>query len=180
MLPVLTSSAQIFKTSDHYFDRMLAGLDSEDLLKRVGTGNSVLWIAGHITVGRCRLLTLLGEDRSIPWADIFGKGSAEKAGVVFPAFAKVLEVWESARESLNVRLETLTEEDLAQEAPHALPETGKSVLGWINYLAYHEAYHIGQISQARKSMGRGLKTRTIDVVKARMHDDMEVSEKAEA
>lgn len=168
MHPCLTSSTQMFKTSDHYFDRMLAGLDSQDLLQRVGTGNSVLWIAGHVTVGRCRLLTLLGEERTVPWAEVFGKGSAEKEGVVFPPFDEVREVWESARERLTERLETLSEEDLAKDAPHELPETGRSVLGWINYLAFHEAYHIGQISQARKSMAKGLKSRTIDVVKARL------------
>jgi hypothetical protein len=48
----LAGSVQLFRTSDHYLEQSIKGLDDDALRMRVGRANSLLWTAGHVTVGR--------------------------------------------------------------------------------------------------------------------------------
>ena len=73
----LAGSAQLFETSSHYLRQSVKGLDTEQLRQRVGKANSILWTLGHITVGRLRLLTMLGESVDIPWTNVVGRGADE-------------------------------------------------------------------------------------------------------
>ncbi|WP_437759684.1 DinB family protein [Sorangium sp. So ce1389] len=168
MLPTLFGCAQIFKTSDYYMERSLAGLDPGDLRRRAGRANSILWTVGHVTVGRCRVVHALGGRREIPWVSVFGKGSSEVDGAEMPELAEVLSLWNELREELPLRLDRLDEKDLEAPWPYELPCSGQTVLGTITYFAFHEAYHLGQVSHGRKALGRGLARRTVDVVAARI------------
>ena len=168
MDPLLAGSAQLLRTSDHYLRRSIAGLEPEDLRRRIGRANSIHWIVGHVTIGRCRLLRLVGGENEIPWVEVFGKGSSEREGVVLPEIGEVLALWDGAGAEVAERLERLDEPGLARQGPYDLPGSGQTVLGTINYFAFHEAYHIGQISQARKALEKGLRRRTIEAVVARL------------
>ncbi len=162
MHPALQTSLQIFQTSDFYLTRSLTGVLPELYTRRVERTNSILWTTGHVTVGRCRLLTMIGHQQEIPWVDVFGKGSSEQEGMVYPEMEAVLAVFHAASAQLAPSLAVLTEDDLSVEASYDLPASGRTLLGTINYMAYHEAYHIGQISAIRKALGIGAKYRTIE------------------
>lgn len=169
MIPSLMGSAQLFQTAEYYLERSLMGLEREDLCRRLGPANSILWHAGHMTIGRCRLLCLLGPgggQRPVPWVAIFGKGANEPEATALPEVGEVMALWEALRVELPVWLEGLDEGTVAAPAPYDMPCSGQTVLGMINYMAFHEAYHLGQINLARKALGRGHKRRTIDVVLA--------------
>src|ERR1700704_7123171 len=73
----LAGSAQLFDTSGHYLRQSVTGLYGEQLRQRVGRANSILWTLGHITVGRLRLLTMLGDRVDIPWTKVVGRGADE-------------------------------------------------------------------------------------------------------
>lgn len=169
MDPRLAGSAQLLRTSDYYLRRSLKGLEPDDLRRRIGRANSMLWAAGHVTVGRCRLLHVAGGAVDIPWVEVFGKGSNEKEGVFMPPVDDVLALWDEVGLRVMERLERLTAGELDAPGPYDLPCSGQTVLGTINYFAFHEAYHIGQISQTRKALEKGLKRRTIEVVAAAAH-----------
>jgi len=164
MVESLVAVAQIFKISDHYLGPSVKGLEEAVLRQRVGGANSIHWIAGHVAVGRRRLLCLLGQPEPVLWADIFGKGSAETPHAVFPPLCEILNLWEVDARNLQNCLSALGAEELLAPAPFDLPGSRKTVGGWITYLAYHEAYHIGQISQLRKALGKGLKRRTAEIL----------------
>ncbi len=158
----LTSGAQLFRLSDFYMRQSVIGLGEADLRARVGKANSILWIAGHVTVGRRRLVNFIGAGGAVIWEREFGKGSAEAMGLTMPSLEDVLAEWDRASAELHARLPLLTEVELEAKMTYELPESNQTVLGWINYMAFHEAYHIGQISQLRKALGQGMARRTAE------------------
>jgi hypothetical protein len=161
----LAGSVQLFRTSDHYLEQSIKGLGDDALRMRVGRANSLLWTVGHITVGRLRLLTMLGEDLDIPWTDVVGRG-ADEAGGRLPSLPSVIGRWQQSAGRLVTRLSELSDEDLEAETSLALPGSDGSLLGTITYYAFHEAYHIGQLAVIRKALGQALPRRTVDRLRA--------------
>jgi uncharacterized damage-inducible protein DinB len=162
MEAALASAASMFRAADHYMADSVSGLSAEPLTQRIGAANSILWIVGHVTVGRSRLLALLGEPGEVPWAAFFGKGSAEAVDPARPDLETMLTRWRAAATVLEHRLAALTAAELAAVMPYDLPTSDPTLLGVITYFAFHEAYHIGQIASTRKALGRPLPRRTAD------------------
>ena len=158
----LSATVGMFRAADHYMSHSTSGLSAEALTHRIGAANSILWIVGHATVGRLRLLALLGEPGDVPWAALFGKGSAETADAARPDLDTLLARWRDTTELLEQRLAALTAADLAAAAPYDLPTSDPTLLGVVTYFAFHEAYHIGQIASTRKALGQSLPRRTAD------------------
>ena len=157
----LAGSVQLFRTSDHYLEQSVRRLDDRALRHRVGRANSLLWTAGHVTVGRLRLLTMLGEDVDVPWTDVVGRG-ADEVGDRLPSLPEVLGRWQESAGLLFERLSELSDEDLDTGTSLALPGSDGSLLGTITYYAFHEAYHIGQLAVIRKALDQALPRRTVD------------------
>jgi uncharacterized damage-inducible protein DinB len=62
--------------------------------------------------------------------------------------------WDALAEKVIAKLESLTEDDLEGDPPIATPVASDNTLrGFITFLAHHEAYHIGQLSLARRFFG---------------------------
>jgi hypothetical protein len=158
----LAAAVGMFRAADHYMNHSTSGLPADALTRRIGAANSILWIAGHATVGRLRLLALLGEPGEVPWATVFGKGSAETADAPRPDLETVLDRWRGTAKLLEHRLAGLTAAELEAAAPYELPTSDPTLLGVVTYFAFHEAYHIGQIASTRKALGQPLPRRTAD------------------
>jgi hypothetical protein len=166
MNPLLAGSAQMFRISDFYLRQSVRGLGPEHLTRRTRQANSILWTAAHVAVGRLRLLVLLGELVEIPWVDVAGRGADEDVAAL-PDLSAVLACWLESATRLGRRLEQLSDADLVAPAHVDLPGSDGTVLGTVNYFAFHEAYHIGQMAVLRKALGEALPRRTVDRVIAR-------------
>ncbi|HEX6097928.1 MAG TPA: DinB family protein [Thermoanaerobaculia bacterium] len=160
----LSSAMSMFRTADHYMEHSLAGLPAEALTQRIGAANSILWTVGHVTVGRLRLLGLLGEAGDVPWQAAFGKGSGESSAPERPALADVLARWREASTRLGQKLEIINASELAAPSPYDLPVPDRTLLGVIHYYAFHEVYHLGQIASTRKALGHSMPRRTAERV----------------
>jgi uncharacterized damage-inducible protein DinB len=160
----LSSAMSMFHAADHYMAHSTSGLAPQALTERIGSANSILWTVGHVTVGRLRLLAILGEPGDVPWQAPFGKGSSEAANHERPDLATVLARWRDASKRLGEKLASLTASDLAASSVYELPTGNANLLGTIHYFAFHEAYHIGQIASTRKALGHPLPRRTADRV----------------
>jgi hypothetical protein len=158
----LSSAVGMFRAADHYMSHSVSGLSAEMLTQRIGAANSILWIVGHATVGRLRLLALIGEPGEVPWEAFFGKGSAEAIDPARPDLETILARWRRSAMVLEQRLAALTAADLAAAWSDDLPTSDPTLLGVITYFAFHEAYHIGQIASTRKALGQPLPRRTAD------------------
>jgi hypothetical protein len=170
MEAALSSAVAMFRAADHYMSHSTSGLPAEMLTRRIGAANSILWIAGHATVGRLRLLALLGDPDHIPWEAFFGKGSAEAMDPARPDLDAVLARWRGTAKPLEQRLAALTATELSAALPYDLPTADPTLLGVVTYFAFHEAYHVGQIASMRKALGRGLPRRTADRASLRTSD----------
>jgi len=154
MHPSIETVGQLYQTTDGLYQKALTGLDPDMALRRPGEqSNSVAWIAGHLAWTRSRLCGLLGVPVEFPWSDVFARGARPPEPEELPSLEEVRQAWQTISARLMTRLDELTEAELAAPAARPMPIADRSLRGSIVFLAYHEGYHIGQLSFLRKWMG---------------------------
>src|ERR1051326_2603528 len=73
--PRLAVAAQSFNLNASFLKQGLAGLSDEDWLKRPNDhSNHILWLVGHITWSRARVLGRLGDKWTLPWMPLYARG----------------------------------------------------------------------------------------------------------
>jgi len=146
--------AEQFRITTNLFIKAMSGVDADEAMRRPGpVSNPLLWMAGHVTHFRTRLLTLLGVPRDFPWGSMFDTGATLGAPGKYPRPDEIVAMWEELSELLVDRLGTLTEEDLAAPPAARVPSTDATLRGAIGYFSLHEAYHVGQMGYVRKWLG---------------------------
>jgi hypothetical protein len=147
--------AEQFRITTNLFIKAMSGIDAEEGMRRPGElSNPLLWLAGHVTHFRTRLLTLVGVPREFPWGSLFDTGAKVGPAALYPKPEEITAVWEELSESLVQRLSTLTEADLVTPPSSRVPSTDATLRGAIGYFSLHEAYHVGQMGYVRKWLGR--------------------------
>ncbi len=148
---------QYFTLSEHFFRNSLKDLNSAELLKSPAKqSNCMFWIAGHATSSRCQFLNMLGKKIEMPSAQLFarGAGKLDDASKI-PGIDEILKVWDECTQALKERLETITQPELDEKSPINLPSDDRSILGALNFFAFHETYHIGQMAYIYSWLGKG-------------------------
>jgi uncharacterized damage-inducible protein DinB len=146
--------AEQFRITTNLFIKAMTGVDAEEAMRRPGpVSNPLLWLAGHLTHFRTRLLTLMGTPRDFPWGRVFDTGAKVGAPELYPTPEELVALWEETSELLMERLATLTEEDLLAPPVARVPSTDATLRGAIGYFSLHEAYHVGQMGYVRKWLG---------------------------
>ena len=143
-----------FRITTNLFIKAMSGVDSAEAMRRPGPiSNPLLWLAGHVTHFRTRLLTIVGVPRDFPWARVFDTGAKVGPAELYPAPEEIVAVWEETSELLMQRLAALSEEDLVAPPVARVPSTDATLRGAIGFFALHEAYHVGQMGYVRKWLG---------------------------
>ena len=154
MLPSLATAAGIYKVNAHLFLMAVEDIRQEHLSVRPnGAANSMHFVAGHMTALRYDLLKLLGGREMPAWHDLFDRGVTVTDTSGYPPVSQIIESWKAADEVLTERLEATTEEWLQAKSPIKPPAFGDTVLGAVNFLAFHETYHTGQLAYIRRLLG---------------------------
>lgn len=153
MNPHLEGLARIFAASDRLFVRALEGADRDALLRRPpgGAGNPMLWIAGHATRVRSQVVRSLGHEHTLAWGDQFNRGGSSADDSQWPEAGVIIEAWNSLAAELQTRLEALGEDDLLGTTE--APSLDGTLLGAVALLAFHDAYHVGQLGMLRANSG---------------------------
>ena len=150
----IATAAVSFKYNADFLKKNVDGLTDEEWTRCPdGCANHILWIVGHLTWARSALLKRLGQDWSKPWFSHFGRGAKPAEGVAFPTPAEAKLAWDESTAVLNAAMESVSEEALAVPSTQGPPSPDGKVSGVVNFLAYHETYHIGQISYLRSWLG---------------------------
>jgi uncharacterized damage-inducible protein DinB len=145
--------AQIYAINGSLYERALEGVDREALRRRPSEGtNPILWIAGHLASVRFSICAMLGAPREVPWGKTFFRGS-ECDPATLPEIDGIHQAWREVTETLTRRLEEATAQDLEMPAPKRFPIPDPTVRGGITFLAWHEGYHVGQMSLLRRWLG---------------------------
>ncbi len=153
---LIEPSAQVYDVCGVRVEKFLDGLDNAAVQQRIGDGlNPMIWIAGHMAVSRCNLARALGNPVNHDWGDRFDRGAEVDDPRPFPSVEEVLAKWAEATAILKRRFEELTDEELSAAAPRDFPIADKTMRGMINFLGFHEAYHVGQLGFLRQWVTRG-------------------------
>jgi len=97
---------------------------------------------------------LSGVHKDVTWQAYFRKGSRGDEFSKYPTLAEVRHVWQEITPLLVQAMENAGKEQLSAPAPRDFPIPDKTVRGAFLFLAFHESYHVGQMSYLRKCLGK--------------------------
>jgi hypothetical protein len=84
----------------------------------------------------------------------FARGAKSDGPPVYPSPEETMLAWDESCALLSAAMEAVPEEALAAVSKNGPPSDDGKVSGVVNFLAYHETYHIGQASYLRGWLGR--------------------------
>lgn len=136
------------------FRRALEGVDQASGERRPNDHtNSLAFIACHALDARFNLMKLAGHERTNPWQTLFDEATDISTMKEYPPLYEVLAEWDELHEATLACLAEMTTAELDAESPARFPTEDRSILGGIAFLAFHEAYHVGQMGLVRKYFG---------------------------
>jgi hypothetical protein len=134
---------------------ILADFTEEEIRRTTGGGNPALWILGHIAMVRLSLGRRIGlESDTRYWESAFGKGSDAAAPLPNVSKDSLLAEIEAGHGPLMNQISGLSAEQLSGDSGRQYPDGGNDVYGMIAFLAWHEAYHLGQLGLIRSCLGK--------------------------
>ncbi|MBN2423687.1 MAG: DinB family protein [Calditrichaceae bacterium] len=150
----MLNEMQIFNTKKEIVKDLISQLSKEEVYEVIGkANNSIYWIIGHLTGARLSMLKLLGIKYD-PGIDLhyFKKGSPHTTKG--PEFTLLMSQFEKAGEQLYSALEKADPEWLKKPMKYIVNENMVTVADNIQFLIFHEDYHIGQIALIIRMMGK--------------------------
>ncbi|BDU78358.1 DinB family protein [Mesoterricola sediminis] len=155
MLPTLEAVAKGFALGTPMLDRAVGDFTPEDWGVRDAAGHDPRWILGHLATYRQSVIALQGQPREdASWMEAFTRG---RTAVDIPGdldMATVMAAFQAAGEVIARGWEALTPERLAAPLGRTLPDGTSTVGDGLRFLAWHEAYHLGQLGLFRKLAGK--------------------------
>ena len=157
-METITTSLQplieAFKLQTRLYRNVTKDISEEHAVSGIGgSTNTIAWITGHLFSTRYMLGTVLGIPDREPFPELFERGKGIQEGEQYPSMNDLTNGWEQFADKLIARLESMGEDELQAETPVQTPIAENTLRGFITFLCHHEAYHIGQISIARRYFG---------------------------
>jgi uncharacterized damage-inducible protein DinB len=143
-----------FKQNSNILNKSIEGLTDDEWVRRPnGSANNMLWVVGHCTWARSNLLKRLGDEWTTPWMKAFERGAKADETAVLPTPEEAKEAWHESSKRLKAAMELVSDETLSAASTNGPPTHDGKVSGVVNFLAYHETYHIGQAAYLRCWLG---------------------------
>ncbi len=139
--------------------KLIDGLSDDELFAQPCAGaNHAVWVIGHIAVTDDFFLSALGgEPSGVPesWNGLFGMNSEPSADrATYPRTDELLKVFEDRRAALKAWLGSRSESALLEPVEGDLAKFSATRAELPASLAFHEGFHAGQISVARRHGGK--------------------------
>lgn len=133
----------------------LDGLTDEEARRRLaGGGNTIAFLAAHLTDTRHFLANRLGHPIANPLSRYLAQASSIDDIVEWPTLTEQREWWRTVSRHLGQVVAARTAEELRRPDVHRFPMGDSSELGMIAFLAQHDSYHIGQMGFLRRQLGK--------------------------
>lgn len=146
----------MFKFNTDIVNKALDGVGAEDWFRKPSDeSNHLMWVMGHLVVHRGHTLKTLGVDWNVAWAPLFSRGSERVADAEYPSAEAMKEAWNSVSSELSATLRNPPADVLEMEAPAGPPSFDGMTSGTVAFFAFHDTYHVGQVSYLRKWLGYG-------------------------
>src|SRR5918998_3239358 len=155
MDPQVAPLASLYELNTDLLLNCLDGLTDQEAQRRLEAGgNSVTFLAGHLTDTRHFLVARLGHPLSNPLARYLADVRSIEEIRELPSLEEVRTAWQAISVHLQNILTDLSPSELAQANAHRFPLEDSSRLGMIAFLAQHDSYHLGQIAFIRRQLGK--------------------------
>lgn len=146
----------MFKFNTDIVNRAIQGVSAEDWYRKPGDdSNHLMWVMGHLVAHRGQTLKILGVAWDAAWAPLFSRGSDRVDDAEYPSKDEMLAAWNSVSADLSAALQNSSADALAKEAPKGPPSFDGKTGGTVAFYAFHDTYHVGQVSFLRKWLGYG-------------------------
>jgi len=151
MAQSLYQSELIFNLNTRLFLNALEGVTEEQAKERVSDHNNPLnWLAVHTVWARYNIAGLLGKQVDNPYKGLFEGFKPFDPNYKYATLAEAKAEWQKASDLLKDALATVTDEQLAADAPFKNPTGDSTIGGAIAFLAQHESYDVGQVAFLKK------------------------------
>ena len=152
----LAHAQGMFKFNTDIVNKAIADVSAEDWFRKPSDdSNHLMWVMGHLVVHRGQTLKTLGVDWNIAWAPLFSRGSERVADAEYPRAEEMRDAWNSVSSELSSVLKNSPADVLAAAAPKGPPTFDGKTSGTVAFYAFHDTYHVGQVSFLRKWLGYG-------------------------
>ncbi|HEX6719848.1 MAG TPA: DinB family protein [Pyrinomonadaceae bacterium] len=146
----------IYRANTDIITKAIADVKSDDWFRTPGDdSNHLMWLLGHVVVHRGVVLKTLGQQWNSSWASLFARGTERIADAEYPPVEDMRAAWQQVSDQLRTALRESSAEILDQPVPEGSMSFDKKVSGTVAFLAFHDAYHTGQVSFLRKWLGYG-------------------------
>jgi hypothetical protein len=155
MVPELNPILHLFTVGDRMLDRLVGDFSDVEWRVKDAAGHSPRWITGHLTTYRLRVLELMGlPPMMAEWTGAFGRGTSDTDVPDTLEMRDVVQAFHDAHRRMSEGWAQLTPEMVTKPLGRTLPDGSDTVEGSIRFLAWHEAYHSGQLGLLRRLAGK--------------------------
>ena len=141
----------IFNLNERLFNNSVAGITEEQYKERISEHNNPInWLAAHTVWSRYFMLVFLGKPVSNPYQELFDNFRAYDASLKYPSLSETKAEWGKATGLLKDAIQHVSEEHLAADAPSKNPSGDFTNGGFLDFLAQHESFTIGQLAYLKK------------------------------
>lgn len=155
MQPGIAPLAAIYELNTDLLLNCLADLTESEARHRLpGGGNSIAFLAAHLTDTRHFLTGRLGHPLTNPLTRYLADAGTIDEIEVLPALSQIREAWLAVSRHLAGVLDRLGPDDLRREGVHRFPMADPTALGFLAFLAQHDSYHVGQAGFLRRQLGK--------------------------
>ena len=146
----------MFRANTDIINKAIADVATEDWFRKPGDdSNHLMWVMGHLIVHRGLTLKVLGGQWDASWAPLFARGAERVADDEYPSSEEMKTAWQQVSGDLVDAVRNAPADLLANAAAAGSPSFNGKVSGNIALLAFHDAYHAGQVGFLRKWLGYG-------------------------
>jgi uncharacterized damage-inducible protein DinB len=154
MDPRLRPVTEILGLNASLFLKALEGVDQATSERRPNDHtNSLAFLACHVLDARFHLMKMAGHERTNPWQSLFDEATDITTMKEFPPLYELIAEWNELHEATLEHLDGMSAAELDVGSPAVFPTEDHSLLGGLAFLAFHEAYHVGQMGLVRKYFG---------------------------
>jgi uncharacterized damage-inducible protein DinB len=155
MEPQLAPLAAILDLNTDLLLNTLDGLEDEDVRIRLpGGGNSLAFLAAHLTDSRHFLADRIGHPLANPLAPYLAEARTIEDITAWPSLGELCDAWCAVSAHVQMALESMAAADLAQANAVRFPLADGTQLGMITFLVQHDSYHLGQMAFLRRQLGK--------------------------
>lgn len=141
-------------------NRMVNGIlsDAEDKSFFDVSGETInppLWLLVHIIEARAFFGRLLGVRFKPYWGNLKIEDDEKENIELYPEIKVLKADWQKLSSLTEIRLEEITEDELAKPFTRKLPIKNGAKSGVLTFMISHESYHIGQLAAWWKKISNG-------------------------